>query len=233
MVRTPVVTVATAVALIVSALGASRTEPEAVPVPLFDGKTLRGWTDINGNPPSPGWEVVDGAIHRRERAGDLVTDSRFENFDLRFEWKIARGGNSGLKYRTALGKNKKMYGCEYQLLDDDNHPNGKKATTRAGSLYDLIAPAEADKVLKPVGEYNESRVVARGSRIEHWLNGRKILDVDTAGDDWKNLLARSKFKAIKDFASEKPGPILLQDHGNEVWFRSIEIRPLSPHPTAD
>jgi hypothetical protein len=233
MLRTPWITLATAVVLVGWPLGASATKPGDEPIALFDGHSLRGWTDINGKPPSPGWEVVEGAIHRCGKAGDLLTEGRYENFDLRFEWKVLRGGNSGLKYRTLLAKNKKMYGCEYQLLDDDNHPNGKKATTRAGALYDLIAPNEADKVLKPVGEYNASRVVARGTRLEHWLNGRKILDVDTASDDWKTLVGKSKFKTIPDFAAEKPGAILLQDHGNEVWFRALEIRPLPPEPAGE
>ena len=89
-----------------------------------------------------------------------------------------------------------------------------------------MPPTKAEKVVKPVGEYNPSRVVAQGTRIEHWLNGKKVLEVDTASDDWKERIAKSKFKSIKDFAAEKPGPILLQDHNNEVWFRNIMIRPL-------
>jgi len=203
-------------------------------VSLFDGKTLRGWTDVKGEPPSPGWEVVDGAIHRRAaRAGHLISDRTFDNFDLRFEWKISPGGNSGIKYRTTYVEKKGLYGCEFQLLDDDNHPNGKKATTRCGALYDLYAPDESRKVLRPVGEYNEARVVARGSRIEHWINGQKILEVDTESDDWKERYAKSKFKTIKGFAAEKPGPIMLQDHNNEVWFRNITIRPLPPKSEAE
>ena len=144
-----------------------------------------------------------------------------------------QGGNSGLKYRTFPVPKKGLYGCEYQILDDDNHPNGKKDTTRCEALYDLYAPDEAQKVVKPVGEYNASRVVAQGTRLEHWLNGKKILDVDTASDEWKARIAKSKFKSFKEFAAEKPGPILLQDHGNEIWFRNIVIRPLPARPAAE
>ncbi len=232
--RLRLVTASTLIGMIVlTCLGRlSRAAPpddqsENAPIVLFDGKTLQGWTDSTGNLPSDGWEVSEGAIHRRARAGDLLTARKFDNFDLQFEWKITRSGNSGLKYRTTRGKNKRIYGCEYQLLDDANHVNGLKPTTRAGALYDLYAPDESVKELRPVGEYNSSRVVARGSRIEHWLNGRKILAFDTNSDDWNARIAKSKFRTIKDFASAKPGPILLQDHGNEVWFRNIVIQPLS------
>jgi hypothetical protein len=238
MLRNALVTVAMSIALALAALApgaASRAgdstavaaTAEADFVPLVVGRTLAGWLDMSGKPPSAGWEAVDGTIHRKgPKAGNLITDRAFDNFDLRFEWKLARGGNSGLKYRTTPVPKKGLYGCEYQLLDDDNHPNGKKATTRCGALYDLYAPEEVDKVVKPVGEFNSSRVVAQGTRIEHWLNGKKVLEVDTASDDWKDRIAKSKFKAIKDFASEKPGPILLQDHNNEVWFRNLRIRAL-------
>jgi hypothetical protein len=242
MIRTTMIAAATSGAMILAALGASvragapAAEPKADGelVSLFDGETLRGWTDSNGKAPSPGWEVVEGAIHRKGfRAGNLITDREFDNFDLRFEWKITKGGNSGIKYRTTRVEKKGLYGCEFQLLDDDNHPNGKKATTRCGSLYDLYAPDEGQKVLKPVGEYNTARVVAQGTKLEHWINGRKVLEVDTASDDWKERVARSKFKSIKDFAAEKPGPILLQDHNNEVWFRNLTIRPLPSRPVAE
>jgi hypothetical protein len=232
-----------AVALIVARLGASmeaaapgdeaKAEPEGGFIALFDGATLKGWTDANGKAPSTGWEVVDGAIHRKGKAGYLVTERAFDNFDLRFDWKITRGGNSGIKYRTTRVEKKGLYGCEYQLLDDAHHVNGLKATTRCGALYDLYAPDEGRKVVKPVGEYNTSRVVAQGTRIEHWLNGNKVLELDTASDDWKARIARSKFRSIKDFAAEKPGPILLQDHNSEVWFRNIVIRPLPARPVTE
>src|SRR3954454_298651 len=159
MVRTPLTAASVAAALILATLGVSlradapdsSAKSDGEFLPLFDGKTLQGWTDMNGKAPSDGWEVVDGAIHRSKlKAGNLITERQFDNFDLRFEWKITQGGNSGLKYRTTTVPKKGVYGCEYQILDDDNHPNGKKATTRCGALYDLYAPDESQKLLKPV-----------------------------------------------------------------------------------
>ncbi|MDR3638422.1 MAG: DUF1080 domain-containing protein [Isosphaeraceae bacterium] len=195
-------------------------------IALFDGKSLNGWVTLNGQPPSRGWDVDDGAIHHRKgRGGHLISEQQFADFELRFEWKIAKGGNSGVKYRMTR-TTKGLYGCEYQLLDDPNHINGKNPQTRLGSLYDLYAPDERAKAVKPVGEYNQSRIVAWGTKLEHWLNGKKILDVDTASDDWKDRISRSKFRWIDDFAADKPSPILLQDHGDDVWFRNIEIRRL-------
>jgi len=242
MLRTSLIAVAVAGALVLSAAGTSvwalapaADKPgDAGWIPLFDGTSLSGWTDTSGKAPSEGWEVVDGAIHRKAlRAGNLITDRQFDNFDLRFEWKVNKGGNSGLKYRTFPVPKKGLYGCEYQILDDDNHPNGKKDTTRCGALYDLYAPDEGQKVLRPLGEYNASRVMAQGTRIEHWLNGRKILEIDTASDEWKDRIAKSKFRSFKEFAAEKPGPILLQDHNNEIWFRNIAIRPLPARPATE
>src|SRR5262245_32595077 len=187
MFRTPLITTAVSAALVLAAVGAAAPDSEDGFVPLFDGKTLDGWKDVNGKAPSAGWEVVDGSIHRKGlKAGNLITERQFENFDLRFEWKITKGGNSGLKYRTTPVPTKGLLGCEYQLLDDDNHPNGKKATTRCGALYDLYAPDEGHKVVKPAGEFNTARVVAQGTKLEHWLNGQKVLEIDTASDDWKD-----------------------------------------------
>jgi hypothetical protein len=195
-------------------------------IPLFDGKTLDGWRNASGKPVGEGWDVEDGAIHHRKgRGGHLVSERQFADFELRFEWKIAKGGNSGVKYRITQTP-RGMYGCEYQLLDDPNHPNGKNPKTRLGALYDLYAPDEDAKAPRPVGEYNASRVVARGSRLEHWLNGKKVLDVDTASDDWKQRIGRSKFRTVSGFGDPRPSPILLQDHGDEVWFRNVAVRPL-------
>jgi hypothetical protein len=232
MVRSFLVAVSVSAALVLGA--AAAPDPEEEFLPLFDGMSLDGWKDVSGQAPSVGWEVLDGAIHRRAaKAGNLVTDKEFANFDLRFEWKITKGGNSGLKYRTFPVPKKGLLGCEFQLLDDDNHPNGKKDTTRCGALYDLYAPDEHDKLLKPVGEFNTARVVAQGTHLEHWLNGKKVLDVDTASDDWKARIAKSKFKSLPEFAREKPGPILIQDHNNEVWFRNLRIRPLPSRTSAE
>jgi hypothetical protein len=192
---------------------------------LFDGKSLDGWTGRNGRPVTAGWKVEEGAIHRAGAGGDLLSAKEYLNFELEFEWKVAPGANSGLKYRvTEYAPVGRHVGLEYQVLDDKGHDNGRNAKTAAGSLYDLIPPAGA-KQLNPAGEWNRSKVVARGGQIEHWLNGSRILSVDLAGEAWKKALAGSKFRAAADFGTRK-GRILLQDHGDEAWFRNLRIRPL-------
>lgn len=193
--------------------------------PLFDGETLKGWTSKNGSPTGPGWVVENGAIHRQSASGDIVSVGEYLNFELEFEWKASPKANSGLKYRVAdyepAGKG---IGLEYQVLDDAGHNNGANPKTAAGSLYDLI-PAATAKKLKPVGEWNSSRVVAKGALIEHWLNGDKVLSVDLSSEEWKKALGASKFRAAADFGTKK-GRILLQDHGDEAWFRALRVREL-------
>lgn len=193
--------------------------------PLFDGRTFEGWTTKDGQPVTAGWEIRDGVIHRAGAGGDIVSRTEWLDFELEFEWKVAAKANSGLKYRvgdyTPAGRG---IGPEYQVLDDAGHPNGTNPKTSAGSLYDLVPPAAAKK-LRPVGEWNQSRVVARGPRLEHWLNGEKIIDVDLTSDAWRTALGASKFKAAADFATRK-GRLLLQDHGDEAWFRALRIREL-------
>ena len=164
-------------------------------------------------------------IHRSGAGGDIVTEKSFLNFELEFEWKVAAKGNSGLKYRVAdyppAGAG---IGLEYQLLDDAGHSNGKVPKTSSASLYDLLAPA-AEKKLKPAGEWNASRIVARGTTLEHWLNGEKVLTVELGSEAWKQALAGSKFRKAPDFGTKR-GRILLQDHGDEAWFRQLRVREL-------
>lgn len=192
---------------------------------LFDGVSLQGWTARGGSAPGAGWKVTDGAIHRAGPGGDLLSTEEFLNFELEFEWKVSPKANSGIKYRVAdyepAGKG---IGLEYQLLDDAGHSNGRVPKTSAGSIYDVLAPSPAKK-LKPVGEWNHGKIVARGSHIEHWLNGEKILEVDLTSEEWKKALQQSKFKAAPDFGTKK-GRLLLQDHGDEVWLRHLRVRPL-------
>lgn len=206
--------------------GENPDNPAAAPwKPLCDGRTFDGWTTKSGEPVTTGWQVNDGVIHRNGPGGDIVTVAEYDNFELEFEWKVAPNANSGLKYRVAdYSPAGRGIGPEYQVLDDSGHPNGSTPKTSAGSLYDLLPPAAAKKV-KPVGEWNQSRIVARGSHLEHWLNGEKIVDLDLGSPEWRTALAASKFKAAADFATKK-GRILLQDHGDEAWFRGLRIREL-------
>jgi len=201
---------------------------EGEPISLFDGKTLGGWVTLNDEPITSGWDVVDGAIHvviGEERSGHIKTTRRFENFDLEFEWRIAEGGNSGVKYLTKESdsdRGRAYYGCEYQLLDDDKHKNGRTPTKTAGSLYDLYAPDDAQKQLKPIGEFNHSRIILDNGQIEHWLNGKKIVEATIGSEDWQTRISKSKVSSVKDFANG-PGVILLQEHLSEAWFKNIRI----------
>lgn len=192
---------------------------------LFDGKTLKGWTKGDGGPVEAGWKVVDGTIHRSDKGGDIFTEKKYYNFELEFEWKVAKGANSGLKYRFAdyFGQS---IGCEYQVLDDSNHSNGANPKQTAGALYDVVAPDSAVKKLKKVGEWNQSRIIAIEGKVEHWLNGKKILEVDMESEAWEKALEKSKFRDAPTFG-QKSGRIMLQDHGDEAWFRNLRIKPFN------
>jgi hypothetical protein len=161
--------------------------------------------------------------------GDLMTKDTFHDFELTWDWKISRAGNSGVKYNVseeisiAAAPNHAALGFEYQILDDSLHEDSKVPSHRAGALYDLIAP-DANKTLKPVGEWNNSKIVLRGNHGEHWLNGSKVVEFDLGTPRMDSLLAASKYRSIKNFAQRRSGHIVLQDHGDEVYFRNIKIR---------
>lgn len=210
---------------------------------LFDGATLTGWrgfhSDQNpGNPIPGGWMVENGTLHKQagrgtaeQPGGDLITIDQFSNFELSIEWKIAKGGNSGIKYLVSESLPPTGRGAisfEYQVLDDDNHPDarlGIAGNRTSGALYDLIAPAPT-KRLRPVGEFNQTRIIVRGDRIEHWLNGVKVVEFDRTSEVYRQHVAQSKFKSTKGFGEARQGHILLQDHGDAVWYRHIKIREL-------
>jgi hypothetical protein len=203
---------------------------------LFDGRTLTGWRGFHRTEPSPGWAVADGAIRKvpaqgelGQAGGDLITVDQFENFEFQIEWKLARGGNSGIKYLVSEELPKTGYSAvsyEYQVLDDDHHPDAKQGIAgnrTAGALYDLIAP-NASKRARAAGEWNQTRIVKRGTHIEHWLNGVKVVEFEQGGADLKSRIAGSKFKDTAGFGAARRGHILLQDHGDEVFYRNIKIR---------
>ena len=195
--------------------------------PLFNGKDLTGWTTGEGKPVTAGWVVeAGGVLHRASKGGDIFTAQDYGDYELAWEWKISPGGNCGLKYRVMQFPGKGYLGCEYQLLDDVNHPDGKIGPQRkTASLYDILPPA-ADKPLKPVGEWNTSKVIVKGNTFEHWLNGTKVLSVDLTSETFKAARAKSKFKAVPGFAENAKGRIMLQDHNDEAWFRQITLKPL-------
>jgi hypothetical protein len=210
---------------------------------LFNGKDFTGWQSYAGGKPAKTWVVTNGCIkatarNGRPSAADLITDEKFSDFEFSWEWKIAPGGNSGVKYLVIDRHGTKgapLYngddgrsaaGFEYQLLDDDRHPDGKNGPIRqTGSLYSLIPPNSAKK-LNPVGEFNQSRIVIHGQHIEHWLNGAKIVEAQLGSPEFTRILAGSKYKPVPGFGTKFPTMILLQDHGDEVYFRNLKIRAL-------
>ena len=204
--------------------------------------------------PEGHWTVEDGAIKkvatskvapgpdgRRPSGGDLMTTSAFGDFELAWEWKISAGGNSGLKYNVSeelsggqpsnvlrpatgsAGVSHSAIGFEYQMLDDDRHSDGRLATHRSGALYDLLTPNER-KQLKPVGEWNHSRIVFVGKHGEHWLNGAKVVEYELGSRTMDSALTASKFRTMPWFAQRRVGHIVLQDHGDEVWVRNVKVR---------
>ena len=193
---------------------------------LFDGKTLDGWQPVGkAGAPVTGWVVQDGVLFHGKAAGggDIVTTESYGDFELTWEWKIGEAANSGLKYN--LPNAAKGVGFEYQLVDDEQHPDGIRGGKLhvTASLYDLIEPS-ADRKVKPVGEWNESRIVVKGDHVQHWLNGVKVVEFDCGSDDLKARIAKSKFKSVANFGVKTKSPILLQDHGDEVSFRNLKLR---------
>jgi hypothetical protein len=201
---------------------------------LFDGKTTKGWRAFKSGPvPADHWVAKEGSLEcvGGKKVTDIVTEDEFDNFELVWDWKITPGGNSGVKYlvdESMAKKGNDGIGFEYQILDDEKHPDAKKGKDgdrTAGSLYDLI-PAAKDKKLNPVGEWNESRLLVDGNHVEHWLNGVKVLSYERGSADMKARIAESKYKDIKGFGEVQKGHLLLQDHDNEVYYRNVKIRVL-------
>lgn len=198
---------------------------------LFDGKTTKGWHTYGKTAAGSSWEVKDGALHLNKAAGeggDLVTDGEYSNFDLKLEWKISPKGNSGVMFyvHEDAAKYPAPYhtGPEMQVLDNDGHPDGKIHKHRAGDLYDLIPCAK--ETVKAVGEWNEVEIYCKNGDLKLYLNGVNVVSTTLWNDNWKALVAGSKFKQWPDFGTFKTGKIDLQDHGNEVWFRNIRIKEL-------
>lgn len=192
---------------------------------LFDGETTRGWRGwMRPGFPEEGWEVVNGCLRHTQGGGDLVTDETFEHFELAFEWKVAGGVNSGVKVRVPE-RDAGPIGPELQILDDAGALESRDPLASAGALYAMFAPVGKD--LAPTGAFNHSRIVCRGVGLEHWLNGVKVVAAEIGSSAWEAARAASKFRHAEDFGTGA-GHVLLQDHGGEVWFRSIRVRDLTP-----
>ena len=211
---------------------------------LFDGKTLNGWREYRPSKSAKHWVVVDGCLKNPKGTGrpetgggEILTTEQFTDFDFRFEWRIAPGGNSGVIYfvKERLGNpGPRMFrgddgtgpvGHEYQLLDDERHADAQTPSHRAGALYALLAP-NAAKHLKPVGEFNESRIRVQGKHVEHWLNGAKIVEYELESPTLMQLIAESKYKSLPGFGTKFKTAIQIQDHGDEIWFRNVKLLPL-------
>jgi hypothetical protein len=198
---------------------------------LFDGKSTDAWRGYGRDAfPTTVWKVENGQLKTIVGAKDpvdLITKDKYRDFELELEWKIQPGGNSGVIYRVAeLPKPSETWhsGPEMQVLDDAKHADGLDPKKSAGALYALVAPT--NKTLNPPGQWNTVRLVVRGSHVEHWLNGKKVVEADLASPELKALIAASKFNAYPGFAQEREGHVALQFHGDEVAFRNIRIRTL-------
>lgn len=195
------------------------------PIVLFDGTSLGAWQAYEGTDVPSGWVIREESLFRESGGGDLMTKEEFGDFELELEWKISSGGNSGIMYRVGTGDSAPYEsGPEYQILDSQRHADGKSRLTSAGALYGLYpSPAECEK---PAGQWNATKIVVKGNHIEHWLNGQKVVDCELGSDDWTQRVTHSKFAAWPRFGRLARGHIVLQDHGDPVWYRNIRITPL-------
>jgi hypothetical protein len=215
---------------------------------LFDGESFAGWRGVGmDSVPVGHWIIEDDAIRKLASGsvpeaadgqplagGDIMTVDTFRDFELALEWKVSPGANSGVKYNVSEEMSTGMepihaaLGFEFQILDDDLHPDAQNGPNRmAGALYDLLPPAP-DKLLRPVGEFNQSRILFRDGHGEHWLNGQRVLEFDLGSAAFDSAFAASKYIPIPGFADLRSGHIVLQDHGDDVWFRNIKIRKITP-----
>lgn len=197
--------------------------PPGQVVTLFDGATMNGWSKRDGSP-HPGWEVHEGTLQRVAGGGDLYYQYPVRDFMLWFDWKVAPGGNSGLKYRVR-NYDGSWLGCEYQLLDDAAHGDANKSA----GLYDVIDPLPGKPVAGP-DRWHHSRIVVCGDHIEHWLDGVKTVDVTVGSPQWKAAVAESKFSDRSGFGENREGRLFLQDHGDPVAFRNLVLLPMDCGP---
>lgn len=225
--KTPILACSLAIVLCLPSCdaGGGKSASSNSSVSLFDGKSFAGWTGLDGKAPGAGWSIKDGVMQLDGEGGNLISEKEYTDFDFEWEWKLAEGGNNGVKYWVTQVGGKEWLGIEYQMLDDNKHPDAKNGAKRlTASFYDIQAPAVKTPVKSP-GEWNQSRIFAKGGKLQHWLNGVLVGEADTASDDWKAKLAESKFKEKAGFAPGK-GRIMITDHKDKTWYRNLRITEL-------
>jgi hypothetical protein len=203
---------------------------------LFDGKSLKGWHKYGTNSIGKAWVISDQSIHldvsdkkewQAKNGGDIISKDEFSNFHLKLDWKIAKNGNSGIIFYVHEDSTQFKYpwmtGPEMQVLDNNGHPDAKIIKHRAGDLYDLITSKET---VKPANEWNHAEIIARKGTLEFYLNAVKVLETTMWDDNWKQMIAKSKFKEFQGFGTYTTGKLCLQDHGDKVWFKNIKVKEL-------
>jgi len=212
------------------------TAPVEEWISLFDGQTLNGWSKYGGGEVGKAWKIENGELYldatnkagwQTGDGGDIVTNEEFENFHLKYEWKIAQNGNSGVMFFVHESPEFQYpwnTGPEMQVLDNAGHPDAKIISHRAGDLYDLIVSSE--ETVKPYGEWNQAEIIANNGKLDLLLNGKTIVSTTMWTPEWEALIAKSKFKDMDGFGKYKKGKIALQDHGDLVSFRNIVIKKL-------
>lgn len=222
--------------VVVSCSGDNSINDNSDWITLFDGQSFSGWQMYGEDPITDRWMIEDGTIVCNKGAGEtnkgfrrsLMTDQKFGNFEFEMEYKIAKGGNSGLMYHvvedTAYNHDY-VTGPEYQILDDEFSRSESKANKMVASSYDMYVPAESKKP-NPYGEWNKVRLIYNNGHVEHWLNGEKVLEFQEGNEDWKERKAKSKWRNLDVWGASKTGHISLQDHGDEIAFRNIRVKKL-------
>jgi hypothetical protein len=192
---------------------------------LFDGQTFDGWRGYRREAqPDAGWEIKDGTLRTvaKVKGSDLITRRKFNDFELAWEWRVAPGGNNGVKYLVTEDRPQSP-GHEYQMIDDAGYPGKLGPGQLTADFYDVLRAA-ADKPIRPAGQWNSSRIVVRGARVEHWLNEKNVLTYDLGSAAVKAGIEKSKFKGHPGFGEKIAGHIMLTYHQDECWFRNLKIR---------
>ena len=189
---------------------------------LFDGKKIEGWRSYRTNAfPESGWVIEDGALHKRagEHPGDIMTVDAYEDFEFSWDWRLEPKGNNGVKY-FITEERKAAVGHEYQMVDDSSVKDAYDST----AAFYLVKEPAADKPVKPMGEWNRSRLVVKGKHVEHWLNGEKVLEYECGSPEIMERIPQTKFKKYPGFGEKVRGHILLTDHKDPCWYRNLKLR---------